>query len=192
MRIFVAGASGVIGSALVPLLVDAGHQVTGMTRTPAKLVALRALGAEAVLCDVYEQPALAAAVAEAHPEVVIHQLTDLPDVFDEAALVANARIRREGTANLVAAALAAKARRLLAQSTAWPTGPATEELERVVTGTPGLEGVVLRYGMLYGPGTYHPRERPPGSEPRVSVASAATRTVAALDWAPGVYEIVDE
>jgi uncharacterized protein YbjT (DUF2867 family) len=189
VRIFVAGASGAIGRQLLPLLVARGHVVVGMTRTPAKAPLLRDLGAEPVVCDVYDRDALVEAVVAARPDVVVHELTDLPDVFDEAALPANARIRREGTANLVTAALAAGASRLLAQSTAFPTGHATEELERLVTQTPGLEGVVLRYGYFEGPGTYHLDERAP--EPRVSVVTAAERTVEALDWPPGIYEVVE-
>jgi nucleoside-diphosphate-sugar epimerase len=194
MRIFVAGASGVIGRALVPLLVARGDDVTGMTRSAEKASLLESLGAAPVVCDVYDRDAVVAAVAAARPEVVVHELTDLPDVFDDAALAANERIRREGTANLVEAALAAGARRMLAQSTAFPTGPATAELERLTTQTPRLEGVVLRYGYFYGPGTYHPGAPADGDlppEPRVSIRRAAEQTVEALDWEPGIYEIVD-
>lgn len=192
MRIFFAGASGVIGRELVPLLVARGHDVTGMTRSPEKAALLESLGAAPVVCDVYDREALVSAVTAARPEAVIHELTDLPDVFDEAARTANARIRSEGTPNLVAAALAAGATRLLAQSTAFPSGPATEELERLTTRTPGLEGVVLRYGRFYGPGTYHPEPGDLPPEPRVSVRRAAEQTVEALAWPRGVYEIVDE
>jgi nucleoside-diphosphate-sugar epimerase len=188
MRIFVAGASGVIGRALVPLLVAAGHDVVGMTRTAEREQDLRALGAEPFVCDVYDREALLAGVVEARPEVVVHQLTDLPDVRDDAPQPANARIRAEGTRSLVDAALAAAAPRLLAQSTAWSTG-GRDELERLVTTTPGIEGTVLRYGVFYGPGTYYEGERPP--EPRVSVEHAAARTVDALGWPPGVYDVLD-
>jgi nucleoside-diphosphate-sugar epimerase len=106
MRIFVAGASGMIGTRLVPLLVKAGHEVAGMTRSSAKEQALRALGATPVVCDVYDVPALQAAVAAYAPDAVVHQLTDLPDAVAQIAerAEANNRIRREGTANLVAAA----------------------------------------------------------------------------------------
>jgi nucleoside-diphosphate-sugar epimerase len=189
MRIFVAGASGVIGRALVPLLVAAGHDVTGTSRSEERAPLLRELGAEAAVVDVYDAEALRDAVAAARPEVVIHELTDLPDVFHMSALEANARIRREGTRNLVEAALAAGARRMLVQSTAFPTGEATEEMERLVTSTPGLEGVVLRYGMFYGPGTYN--EDAPAEGPVVSVEHAAAKTVEALDWPPGIYEVLD-
>lgn len=189
MRIFVAGASGVVGRALVPLLVAAGHDVTGLTRSPEKRELLAGLGAEPVVCDVYDEPELQAAVAAARPELVVHELTDLPDVFDERALEANARIRRDGTANLVAAALAAGASRLVAQSTAFPTGPSTEQHERLVLSTPGLDGVVLRYGRLYGPDTYSYPGLP--EPPRVSVDRAAAETVRLLDAAPGIYEVVE-
>lgn len=192
MRIFVAGASGVVGRELVPLLVARGNEVTGMTRSTGKAALLESLGATPVVCDVYDRDTLVRAVTAARPEVVIHELTDLPDVFDDAALPANARIRSEGTPNLVAAALAAGATRLLAQSTAFPTGPATEELERLTTQTPGLEGVVLRYGYFYGPGTYHPGPDDLPPEPRVSVRRAAEQTVEALAWPPGIYEVVDD
>lgn len=189
MRIFVAGASGVIGRALLPLLVAARHDVTGTTRSPANVELLRGLGAAPVVVDVYDARALRDAVVAARPEVVIHELTDLPDVFHESALAANARIRREGTRNLVDAALAAGVPRMLVQSTAFPTGEATEEMERLVTTTPGLEGVVLQYGQFYGPGTYYEDTVP--DEPRVAVVRAAEQTVAALDWPPGIYEVVD-
>lgn len=189
MRIFVAGATGVIGRELVPLLVAAGHDVTGTTRSEGRAALLRELGAAPVVLDVYDAAALRDALAAAGAEAVIHELTDLPDVFHESALAANARIRREGTRNLVDAALAAGARRMLVQSTAFPTGEATEEMERLVTTTPGLDGIVLRYGQFYGPGTYYEDSVP--DEPRVSVRRAAEQTVEALDWQPGVYEVVD-
>ncbi|MDQ3893042.1 MAG: NAD(P)H-binding protein, partial [Actinomycetota bacterium] len=158
MRIFLAGASGVIGIRLVPLLVDAGHAVAGMTRTPAKAQMLRSLGAEPVVCDVYDAAAVADAVVAFGPDVVMHQLTDLPDdvrlIRDRAA--DDARIRREGTRNLLAAARAAAATRFLAQSVAWELpgdgSTATADLERAVLDG---GGVVLRYGRFYGSGTYY-------------------------------------
>jgi putative NADH-flavin reductase len=105
MRIFLAGATGVIGVRLVPLLVAAGHQVTGMTRSPGKVDGLRALGAEAVVADVFDAAALRDAVVAARPDAVLHELTDLPDEASSipAFRAANARIRRQGTANLLAA-----------------------------------------------------------------------------------------
>jgi len=192
-RIFVAGASGVIGSRLVPLLVKAGHAVAGMTRSSAKAQALRALGATPIVCDVYDLAALQAAVAGYGPDTVVHQLTDLPD---DAGLVpvhaeANNHIRREGTANLIAAARAAGTRHLLAQSVAWQLpsagAAAVEELERAVL---AAGGVVLRYGRFYGPGTYHDGSLPP--PPRIHVEEAARRTVAALDALSGVLVVTDD
>ncbi len=128
MRIFLAGASGVIGVQLVPLLRDAGHEVVGMTRSPEKAARLRELGAEPVVCDVYDAPALTRAVTTARPEMVMHQLTDLPDTSDQIPAFAerNGRIRTEGTRNLIGAAQAAGATRFLAQSIAWRP-PGSEE-----------------------------------------------------------------
>ena len=193
MRIFVAGATGVIGVRVVPLLVHAGHAVAAMTRAPAKAELLRELGAEPVVCDVYDAPALRDAVAGFRTECVLHELTDLPDEVSRIAdyTGANSRIRREGTRNLLAAAEAAGARRFLAQSVAWTlpgdSGAAVEELERSVL---EANGVVLRYGQLYGPGTYHEQAPPP--PPRIHVDDAARRTVDALDAPSGVIEIVED
>jgi nucleoside-diphosphate-sugar epimerase len=194
MRIFLAGATGVIGVRLVPLLLASGHEVAGMTRSPEKADGLRALGAEPVVCDVFDADALRDAVVSFGPDVVMHQLTELPDdpgrVGELAA--ANSRIRREGTRNLLAAADAAgSVRRFLAQSVAWQlqgeAGAATEELERAVL---GRRGVVLRYGRLYGPGTYFTGEAP--SPPRIHVDEAARLTVSALDAPSGVLTIVED
>jgi uncharacterized protein YbjT (DUF2867 family) len=193
VRIFIAGATGVIGVRLVPLLVAGGHQVAGMTRSAQKAETIRELGAEPVICDVFDAAALVAAVVSFRPDVVLHELTDLPD--DEASIAelreANARIRREGTRNLLAAAQAADVERFLAQSVAWRLpgdgGAAVEELERAVL---GADGVVLRYGQFYGPGTYYEQAPPP--PPRVHVDEAARRTVEALDAPSGVLEIVED
>ncbi|MEN0129546.1 MAG: NAD-dependent epimerase/dehydratase family protein [Brevundimonas sp.] len=193
MRIFLAGSTGVIGRHLVPLFVAAGHDVAGMTRSPAAAAGLRDAGAVPVVCDVFDAAALTAAVATFAPDVVMHQLTDLPD--DAAALAggaaANARIRIEGTRNLVAAAQAAGASRFLAQSIAWtPTSDvaarAKLDLERQVL---EIGGVVLRYGQFYGPGTYFPDELPP--EPRVEVGRAASLTVTHLTDPSGIVTVVD-
>src|SRR5437868_1630681 len=121
MRIFVAGASGVIGVRLVPLLVAAGHQVAGMTRSREKIAGLVALGAEPVLCDVYDAEPLRTAAVQFEPEAVMHQLTDLPDAAAKLPELGarNDRMRTEGTRNLLAAARAANAGRILAQSNAW-------------------------------------------------------------------------
>lgn len=193
LRIFVAGATGVIGVRLLPLLVDRGHQVAGMTRTYARLETIRTLGAEPVLCDVFDTDALRQEVVAFGPDVLIDQLTDLPD---EASRIkefaaANNRIRRDGIRHLLDAARAAGVSRVLSQSVAWPLGgegqAASEEHERLV-----LEagGVVLRYGQLYGPGTYYEHALP--SAPRVHVDEAARRTVEALNAAPGSVEVIVE
>jgi uncharacterized protein YbjT (DUF2867 family) len=192
MRIFLAGATGVLGRRLVPRLVADGHQVTGMTRSPDKVELLAALGAEPVVVDVFDADALAAAVVEARPDVVLHELTDLPD---DAAQIrarpgANARMRREGTRNLIAAARAAGADRFLAQSVAWELqGDGAAAVTDLEQQTLAIGGVVLRYGQFYGEGTYHPT---PPDPPRVAVEVAAVKTVAALDAPSGVVTIVDD
>jgi nucleoside-diphosphate-sugar epimerase len=192
MRIFVAGASGVIGRALVPLLVADGHQVAGMTRSPGKVDLLRGLGAEPVVCDVYDRAALRGAIVDFRPDAVVHQLTDLPDDASRIRELgaANARMRREGTRNLLDAAAAAGAGQIVAQSIAWdPPGDglaAKADLERAVL---DAGGVVARYGQLYGPGTYHVDDRP--EPPRVSVAEAARQTVPLLGAPSGVVVVVD-
>jgi uncharacterized protein YbjT (DUF2867 family) len=192
VRIFLAGASGVLGRRLVPRLVADGHQVTGMTRSPDKVDLLAELGAEPVVCDVFEADALVAVVVEARPDLVLHELTDLPD--DGAQIAArpgaNARMRREGTSNLIAAARAAGAERFVAQSVAWTLpgdgAAAVAELEAQVL---AVDGVVLRYGQFYGAGTYH---LTPPEPPRVAIDVAAARTVAALTAPSGVLTIVDD
>ena len=192
MRVFVAGASGVIGVRLLPLLVRAGHEVAGMTRSPEKVEQLRRLGAVPVVCDVYDRVALREAVVEFAPDAVVNELSDLPDDLAERAAraEANAQMRREGTRNLLEAAGAAKAPRFLGQSVAWELpgerGAAVREAERMV-----LEagGVVLRYGRLYGPGTFYETELP--DAPRVQVDEAARRTAELLDAESGVIAITD-
>lgn len=193
MRIFLAGASGVIGVRLVPLLVADGHQVAGMTRSPGKAAGLRELGAEPTVCDVFEAGALAQAVTAFRPQLVMHQLTDLPDQAERIPDFAdrNNRIRTEGTRNLLAAAAQAGAPGILAQSIAWtpPAGAeAVAEHERLV-----LEagGVVLRYGTFYGPGTYSGNDRIP-PPPRIHVDEAARRTVALLNAPPGVIVVAED
>jgi nucleoside-diphosphate-sugar epimerase len=190
VRIFLAGASGVIGVRLIPLLVQAGHEVVGMTRSAEKAESLRELGAEPVVCDVFADQ-LKPAVVAARPEMVMHQLTDLPDRAEEIPLHAprNNRIRTEGTRNLIDAAQAAGARRFLAQSIAWepPTGgEAAEAHERMVL---DIGGVVLRYGRFYGPGTYHPDDVP--EPPRIHVEEAARRTVELLDAPSGAIVVTE-
>jgi len=215
IRIFVAGGTGAVGRRLVPLLVKAGHEVVGMTRSPEKVATLNDAGADAVVADVFDALALARAVEEARPEVVIHQLTDLPYGLDPRqmteARVRNARIRSEGTRNLVEAALAAGAKRLIAQSIAWGYASGTEPhreddtldlngpqavtiqgiaaLEDLTLNSPPLDGVVLRYGQFYGPGT--------GTEARgavtVHVDAAAYAVLLAIGLAPaGIYNVAED
>jgi nucleoside-diphosphate-sugar epimerase len=186
VRIFVAGASGVIGSRLVPLLVADGHAVAGMTRSTHKADLLRELGAEPVICDVFDADALTRAV--------IAFATDLPDnaadipAFSER----NNRIRGEGTRNLLAAAASASAGPVIAQSISWELPgesgrAAAAEHERAVL---RAGGVVIRYGQLYGPGTYYETARP--EPPRVHVDDAARQTVPAVGVPAGVTMIVDD
>jgi len=186
MRVFVAGATGVIGTRLVPLLVAAGHEVTGMTRSPAKADLLRQLGAEPLVADVYDREALGRIAAD----VVVDELTDLPD--DEEELLAhperNTRIRREGTRNLLAASEGVP--RFLVQSVAWDLGgdrgAAVREMEQMVL---DRGGVVIRYGQLYGPGTFY--EGTPPEPPRVHVDEAARRTAELLEAESGIVTVVD-
>jgi nucleoside-diphosphate-sugar epimerase len=238
MRVFVAGASGAIGRPLVPRLVAAGHDVTGTTRSEERAEPIRAAGTRTVICDALDADALRAAVVEATPEVVVHELTALPHRFnprDKQMYAPTNRVRREGTGNLIAAAQVAGARRIVCQSIAFAYAPgerpevkdedaplaleaplpfgetvqALDEMERAVTGAAGLEGLVLRYGWFYGPGTYFAddgslardvrRRRLPvigkgiGLYSFVHVDDAASATVAAVErGAPGVYNVVDD
>lgn len=182
-----------LGIRVVPLLAAKGHEVWGMTRTPSKADTLRAVGAEPSVCDVYDLPVLRDAIVDADPEMVMHLLTDLPDDVSaiDGFVDANARIRREGTRNLLRAARAADATRFLAESVAWElpgdAGKAVTELERAVL---HVGGVVLRYGQFHGPGTYHEERMP--DRPRIHVDEAARRTAAALGEPSGVIEIVDD
>jgi uncharacterized protein YbjT (DUF2867 family) len=186
MRVFVAGATGVIGVRLVPLLMAAGHTVAAMTRTPSKAESLRAAGATPVVCDVFDRLALLAAVEAFAPDLVMHQVTDLPDDVRqiEAFLPANRRVRSEGTQNLLAAAAVCGAR-VLAQSVAWPIPGIAEHDDAVLA----AGGTVLRYGRFYGPGTYYAQAPMP---PWIHVDAAARRTVDYLAGPPGVFTIVDD
>ncbi|MFL5798280.1 MAG: NAD-dependent epimerase/dehydratase family protein [Actinomycetota bacterium] len=182
MKVFVAGARGVIGRRLVPMLVEAGHDVTGMTRHADGAAGIRELGAAPAVCDVFDVTTLNEAMVAARPEVVVHELTAIPKAIDPQryaeVMAGNDRIRTEGTRNLLAAAREAGARRIVAQSIAFayapvggpikdegdplyldapdPLGPtmrAVGDLERQVLGADDLEGLVLRYGFFYGPAT---------------------------------------
>jgi nucleoside-diphosphate-sugar epimerase len=241
MDVFVAGATGALGKQLVPMLVAEGHEVTGMTRTPSKQDMIRELGGRPVVADALDPEAVAQAVAEAEPEVVIHQLTAIDmerfgRSLDKTFALTN-RLRTEGTDHLLAAAKAAGARRFIAQSFAgWPFertgGPikteedplqasppktisetlgAIEYLEAAVTGAEAIEGLALRYGGFYGPGTslaVNPdgkqvemvrKRRLPivgngaGIWSLVHIHDAAAATAAAVERGePGVYNVVDD
>jgi nucleoside-diphosphate-sugar epimerase len=217
-KIFVAGAAGAIGRRLVPLLVRDGFVVTGTTRSPEKAQWLKAAGVEPVIVDVFDAGALTAAVAGAQPDVVIHQLTDLPPGLDpsrmDEASKRNARIRRDGTRNLVAAALAAGTRRFIAQSIAWAYAPGhiphveddpldldaaaprsvtvqgIAALESAVLGAARLEGIVLRYGRLYGPGTGASAATDPALSVHVDAAARAA-LLAIESGRRGAYNIAE-
>ena len=220
MKIFLVGAGGVIGRRLTPLLRKAGHTVIGTTRSADKADAVAKLGAEPVVVDVFDAAALARAVADAAPQIVIHQLTDLPSAPGApgtpgyaAAQERNVRLRRDGTRNLMAAASAAGVRRAIAQSIAFVYAPGEGErvetdpldanaegiraltvsgvmaLEDATAKTPGIDGLVLRYGYLYGPGTWYDA---PAKPPSVHVDAAAQAALLAVTkGAPGIYNIAE-
>ena len=216
MRIFLAGATGAIGRRLVPLLLNARHYVIGTTRSTAKADGLRAASVEPVVVDVFDAPALAAAVLEAHPDIIVHQLTDLPPGLEPSEMTEgtqrNARMRSQGTQNLVAAALGAGVRRLVAQSIAWMYAPGKQPhseddpldmeargtraitvagvatLERLTISSPSIDGVVLRYGHLYGPGT----GTTTAEAPALHVDAAAWAAVLAVaKTRRGIYNIAE-
>ncbi len=241
MRVFVAGATGVIGRALLPQLRDAGHEVTGMTRSEERAGGLRELGAEPVVCDAFDAHAVANAVAAARPEVVVNQLTDIPKAINPRRMgeqfETNDRLRRDGTHNLMRAAEAVGARRLVSQSIAFAYVPANapadrlrseddplfedapapwgrnvaavRALEEATLGSPSVEGVALRYGYFYGPGSSYAGDGSTAAMVRrrafplvgggsaiysfIHVDDAAAATVAALDrGSPGIYNVVDD
>ena len=241
MKVFVAGATGALGAQLLPQLVVRGHTVVGMTRSPERTAAIRALGARPVVADALDAAAVRRAVAEAEPEIVVHELTALSGAWNMRKLdrqfAMTNRLRIEGTDHLLGAARMVGARRIVAQSYAgWPfarTGgtvkteadpldpdppralrPALEairHLERTVVETSWAEGVVLRYGTLYGPGTaispdpdaamtgpVRRREFPlvgdaDGVWSFVHVIDAAAATVRAIEHGTGgIYQVVDD
>jgi nucleoside-diphosphate-sugar epimerase len=217
MRIFLAGATGVIGRRLAALMRDAKYEVTGTTRSSSKVRMLRGLGVAPVVVDVLDAAALAQAVAKVRPDVVIHQLTDLASAPGTpgypAAQAANRRLRIEGTRNLMQAAKRAGARRVIAQSIAFVYAPGKDArseddpldvtaegtrqstvqgivaLEHEVLNTPGIDGVVLRYGYLYGPGTWY--DAPP-KPPSVHVDAAAHVALLAIGNGKGVYNVAED
>jgi nucleoside-diphosphate-sugar epimerase len=217
MRVFLAGAAGAIGRRLVPLLIRSGCQVTGTTRSRERANELEHAGVTAAVLDVFEREAVINAVRLARPEVVIHQLTDLPREFDEARIAAsygrNARIRTEGTRNLIAAARNAAVRRLIVQSIAFAYAAGSEphsesdpldisdprravtvkgaiEMEQELLAQRAMEVIVLRYGLLYGPGTWH---REASRRPALHVDAAAHAALLALTrGAPGIYNVTED
>ncbi|PBP55797.1 dTDP-glucose 4,6-dehydratase [Pseudomonas syringae] len=217
-KVFVAGASGVIGRALLKLLVAAGYSVYGATRRAEKVKDIEVTGATAVVVDVYDAERLNEELVRIQPWTVIHQLTDLPRGLSPElmakAVENNARIRTEGTRNLVAAARAAGATRLIAQSIAWAYRPCdtpyletcpldveahgsrgisvggVAALEQQVLSEPALNGTVLRYGQLYGPGTG--TDEPTGTSP-VHVEAAARAALLALQTEQsGIFNITQD
>jgi nucleoside-diphosphate-sugar epimerase len=237
MKVFVAGGTGVVGRPLIRQLVAAGHDVVATTRSPKGTETLRGLGAEPAIVDGLDEQAVVEAVGRAQPEVVIHEMTAIGPKMDmrhfDRWFATTNQLRTRGTDNLVRAAREAGARRLLAQSyTGWNNAreggavkseddpldsdpvPATREsfaairyLEETVLAAEGPEGVALRYGSLYGPGTsvtndiaelVRKRRFPivgdgDGVWSFVHVEDAASATIAALDrGAPGVYNVVDD
>ena len=238
MKVFLAGATGVIGRPLVSQLVENGHEVTAMTRSEERATQLRALGVSPVVCDVFDRDTLFSVVAAATPDAIVHQLTSIPEHIDprNAAkdLAATNRLRTEGTRNLMNAAKAAGVRRFVAQSfapyyTPGPSTPANEgeslyenppqvmaetvqalqTTEDIVLNTEGVDGIALRYGHFYGPGTIYAldgsvtetvlKRRFPilgkgsGTFSFIHVADAASATFLALNnGKPGIYNVVDD
>jgi len=240
MKIFIAGASGAIGSQLVPQLVARGHEVVGTTRSAAKTGTLRALGAEPVIVDVLDPDAVADVVAKAEPEVIVHQATALAGPLSmrnvKRMAAATNRLRSEGTDHLLAAGRAVGVGRFVAQSNfamlERAGGPVADEsgriepnppadgkeaadamrhLEEAVTGITWADGIVLRYGGFYGPGTgieaapdavmaglIRKRRFPivgggGGVWSMVHIVDAASATVAAIERGkPGIYHVADD
>jgi 2-alkyl-3-oxoalkanoate reductase len=237
MRVFVAGASGAIGRPLVPKLVAAGHEVTGTTRSEERAEAIRAAGASAAVVDVFDEGRPRAAVEAARPDVLVHELTSLPKRLDfrkEGIYEPTNRLRTEGTRILLDAARAAGTRRFVCQSIAFAYRPeggrvkteddplmddiagnfgsgvrALNEMEALVLGAEDVEGVVLRYGFFYGPGTYYGEDGTTTADVRrrrmpvvgkgtglfsfVHVDDAADATVAAVErGAAGIYNVADD
>jgi 2-alkyl-3-oxoalkanoate reductase len=238
MRVFVAGATGAIGGPLITQLLEAGHEVTAISRSAEKVARLQAQGIEAHACDALDAERLEQVVVQARPDAVVGQLTDLPAQFSpkamERAYAANDRVRGQGTANLQAAAVRAGARRLVIQSIAfwydpdrpgladedeplWYSAPeplsgamrTLERCDRAAVDAQDIEGLAMRYGVFYGPGTWYAADgtfardvrrgrfpiigRGAGVSSFLHVDDAAAATVTALtEGSPGIYNIVDD
>ena len=214
MKIFLAGAGGAIGRRLTPLLRAAGHQVAGTTRSADKADALRQLGAEPVVVDVFDAEALTRAVKAAAPQAIIHQLTDLAfppsSPRYQEGLARNARLRVEGTRNLAAAARAAGVTRMIAQSIAfiYADGAGARVESDPLSDEPAMagpsqrcrrwrdavlalpQGIVLRYGFFYGPGTWSEEA---ARTPALHIDAAAQAAMLALGRGkPGIYNIAED
>jgi hypothetical protein len=189
MRIFLAGATGVIGQRLLPLMVSAGHEVAAVTRTPEKVAAIGGPGVTAILLNIFDRNRLIAEAMNFRPDLIVHQVTDLPDEIERIMefYVEQNRVRSEGTQNLLAAAQKSGASGFIAQSIAWPGGPVVEAHEEAVL---SFGGTVLRYGQFYGPGTYYELEPPPA--PRIHIDAAARRTMDSLLGPPGTQSIIED
>ncbi len=189
MRIFLAGATGVIGSCLLPLMLADGHAVAAMTRTKGKMNELHSAGAIPILCDLFDQTSLIAAVMQFRPDVVLHQVTDLPDEIERLPhfIAPTDRVRSEGTRNLLAAAHAGKASGFIAQSIAWDGGPVVKAHEEAVI---SAGGTILRYGRFYGPGTYYQNDPP--LAPRIHVERAARETIPYIAGPRGIFTLADD
>ena len=206
-KILVAGASGVIGRRLCRLLVEDGWRVTGTTRSPEKVAGLRAIGVEPVLVDVFDDRVLHSVVTKARPNIVVHQLTDLPPGLDPAKMaegrVRNARIRDIGTRNLIAAAVDCGVNRMVVQSIAfvYEPGPKPYREESPLSAASvasfeqqvidaALVGIVLRYGKLYGPGTGF--DNPPSDGPVHVDAAADAARLAVTRGEAGIYNVAED
>jgi putative NADH-flavin reductase len=169
MRIFLAGAAGLLGRSLIPHLT--GNDVVGLTRSADKVASLQELGVHPVVADAYDRERLVRVVVEARPDVVVNFLTDLSD----RSLEANARLRREAGPAIVDAAEASSARRIVVESIAWrlegTAGEAVSLLETSALDSP-LDALVIRFGRLWGPGTWYPE---PPDPPRVQIDDAGRR-----------------
>lgn len=221
MRILLAGATGAIGRLLVPMLLADGFEVAGTSRSAEGVKAVDAQGARGIQMDALDAESVNAAFHAFRPEIVVHQLTAL----GERDFAANSRLRIEGTRHLADAALEVGARKIVAQSISWvyeagdtpadETVPLDEspERSRMMAGVKALEAesarlpehVVLRYGLLYGPGTWHERggyvaqqlrehaiTATDGVSSFIHVEDAARAAVAALEWPNGTVNIVDD
>ncbi|MGA7409910.1 MAG: NAD(P)-dependent oxidoreductase [Bryobacteraceae bacterium] len=236
MKVLLAGATGAIGSPLISKLLADGHAVLGITQSAERAADLKAKGAEAVVADVLDAASVSDAVSRVRPVAIINELTSLPKHYTpeemKAATPRDAEVRIKGNANLLAAARASNCRRYILQSAAFwyapGAGPADEnepfafdaspgiaagcrryaDLEAAILAQREIEGVLLRYGFFYGPGTWFTKDGDVGHQVRqrqvpiigagqgvwnwIHIEDAASATVSALQAAPGAYNVVDD